>query len=223
MSVIEQLRNELLALVWRYSQESDITVGQTRCAFKEAMERLDLTDRVATSRGLLMRTLRGFETVARPSPLAASLDFATARITALAQERDDCKRLAKDSAETFYAIVRILEHNCPKQSNAAIQLAKAMVVRLGGDFHEPSDRVVDALIAGSLLAKQAFRSDERCEVCGEAGACKCLDMMPTSSEHGYVPSLYHRVCKRCGLPNDKTAGSCVSCCREFEPPTGDEQ
>jgi hypothetical protein len=37
---IEQLRNEILAVMWRYSQESDVTILETIKAAHQAAERI---------------------------------------------------------------------------------------------------------------------------------------------------------------------------------------
>lgn len=40
MTAIEQLRNEILAVMWRYSQESDVTILETIQAAHKAAERI---------------------------------------------------------------------------------------------------------------------------------------------------------------------------------------
>lgn len=40
MSPVEKLRNEILAVMWRYSQESDVTILDTIKAAHQAAERI---------------------------------------------------------------------------------------------------------------------------------------------------------------------------------------
>ena len=40
MTAVEQLRNEILAVMWRYSSESDVTILETIQAAHQAAERI---------------------------------------------------------------------------------------------------------------------------------------------------------------------------------------
>lgn len=40
MNAVEQLRNEILAVMWRYSSESDVTILETIQAAHQAAERI---------------------------------------------------------------------------------------------------------------------------------------------------------------------------------------